>query len=180
MKNDLKRTRDSKNIIVPADKTVNYYSVPKEQYQELLENNITEYRKADENIQQEMDQKSKQIADQLDISDRVDVLAPKAAYVTLKDHKRNFRDRPTFRLINPCPSVVAKISKKMLDRINIDGRKAIKVNQWRNTQSVIEWFKGLQPKENTTFLTLIFAAFTPTSARPYSRAQSTLQKSTLQ
>ena len=162
MKNDLKRIRESKNIIVPADKTVNYYSVPKEQYQELLENNITtEYRKADENIQQEMDQKSKQITDQLDISDRVDVLAPKGAYVTFKDHKRNFRDRPTCRLINPCPSEVAKISKKILDRINIDVREAIQVNQWRNTQSVIEWFKGLQPKENTTFLNFDICSFYP-------------------
>ena len=43
----------------------------------------------------------------------------------------------------------------------MDVREAIKVNQWRNTQSVIEWFKGLRPKKNTTFLNFDICSFYP-------------------
>ena len=166
MRKDLEQIRNCKDIIVPADKTVNYYTVPKEQYLELLQHNVTtDYKKAEENIEKTTNQKNKQLTDQLKISDRIDVLAPKGAFVTFKDHKRNFRDSPSCRLINPCNSEVCKVSKKLLDRINKDVREATKVNQWRSTQDVIEWFKGLRPKKNTTFLNFDICSFYPSISK---------------
>lgn len=41
----------------------------------------------------------------------------KEAYITMKDHKFNFLNKNTFKLINPSYSDVGKISKNTLERI---------------------------------------------------------------
>ena len=53
----------------------------------------------------------KKIATKLGIDDRVDTTANKDAFITLKDHKPNFANKPTCRLINPTKSKIGKISK---------------------------------------------------------------------
>ena len=40
------------------------------------------------------------------------------AYITIKDHKENFPEKPNFRLINPSKSDMGKVSKCILDQIN--------------------------------------------------------------
>ena len=50
----------------------------------------------------------------LNLSNRIDALAAKNAFVTLKDHKPNFQNHPTCRLINPTKSEIGVISKKIL------------------------------------------------------------------
>ena len=163
---DLKAIQSSKNVLVPADKTTNYYSVPKEQYTRLLKENVTkEYKKAAEDSEQLTNMKMKQITDQLDLSDRVDVLAPKAAFVTMKDHKRNFRESPTCRLINPSKLEIDIISKTILDRINAELLEATKVNQWKSTKDVIHWFKDVKTQSNTTFLTFDIVSFYPSISK---------------
>ena len=61
-------------------------------------------------------------------------------FFTLNDHKGNFQNQPTVRLINPAKNEIGRISKVILDKINSSLIKRLKVNQWKNTQSVIEWF----------------------------------------
>ena len=78
------------------------------------------------------------IADNLELSDRIEVLASKTAYVTLKDNKENFRNHPKCRLINPSKSEIGIISEKVLQRINDKVRVATKAHQWKNTTAVIE------------------------------------------
>ena len=65
---------------------------------------------------------------------------------TLKDHKPNFANKPTCRLINLTKSEIGKISKTILDRINRKIMRASKFNQLKNTASVIEWFKVIKNK----------------------------------
>ena len=89
------------------------------------------------------------------------MLAPKNAYLTLKDHKHNFRESLPCRLINPCKSELGVISKQLLDRINVELLKATCVNQWKSTKSVIKWFEGITPQRNTTFLTFDIKSFYP-------------------
>ena len=52
-------------------------------------------------------------------------------FVTLKDHKENFSNRPTVRLINPAKNEIGRISKTVLDDINTRLRESLKVNQWK-------------------------------------------------
>ena len=52
------------------------------------------------------------------IDDRIDKLNEQQCFVTVKDHKEDFRTNPKFRLINPAKSEMGKLSKQILDRIN--------------------------------------------------------------
>ena len=55
-------------------------------------------------------------ATKLELDDRIDVTAQKQAFITLKDHKPNFRNNPTCRLINPTKPEIGKISKQILEK----------------------------------------------------------------
>ena len=46
----------------------------------------------------------------LSIDDRVEMTATKEAFITLKDHKDNFENKPTCRLINPSKQETYKYS----------------------------------------------------------------------
>ena len=65
----------------------------------------------------------------------------KEAFITLKDHKDNFANRPTCRLINPSKNEVGSISKQILEEVNRELLNATKVNQWKNMSSVLQWYK---------------------------------------
>ena len=67
-------------------------------------------------------------------------------FFTLKDHKENFQNNPTVRLINPAKNDIGRIIKVILDKINSGLIKQLKVNQWKNTQNIIEWFMRVEEK----------------------------------
>ena len=104
---------------------------------------------------------NKRIATKLGIDDRVDTTANKDAFITLKDHKPNFSNKPTCRLINPTKSEIGKISKEILDRINSKIVRKSKFNQWKNTTSVIEWFKSIENKQEYNFICFDIVEFYP-------------------
>ena len=151
---DAKRIKNEKNILVPADKTNNYYTVTPQQYKKLMKDNVTAaYTRSDKHVMDKINQEAQTIANTLELADRIDVIAEKAAYITLKDHKDNFRNNPTCRLINPTKSEIGKIAKQTLDRINRELLKATNVNQWKNSDAVIKWFNTIKRKPNATFIT---------------------------
>ena len=71
---------------------------------------------------------------------------------TIKDCKQNFQTNPSFGLINLTITNIAKISKTMLDKIIKKLVSTIHVNQWKNSSSVIMWFKNIQSKFNCSFI----------------------------
>ena len=79
----------------------------------------------------------------------------------MKDHKPNFANKPTCRLINPAKSEIGKISKVTLDRINSKITRASKFNQWKNSTSVIEWFKAIENKQHHSFICFDIVEFYP-------------------
>ena len=87
----------------------------------------------------------------LNVADRMDVIANKNAFVTLKDHKENFASNPKCRLINPAKTEIGIISKKDLENINKQITESTKLNLWRNMHSVIAWFKSIPNKNQTKF-----------------------------
>ena len=70
----------------------------------------------------------------------------------MKDHKANFLNLPTTRLINPAKNEIGRISKQILDQINSKLCEILKVNEWRNTANVISWFKKVESKNSHKFL----------------------------
>ena len=80
-------------------------------------------------------------------------------YITLKDHKENFQSNPKFRQINPAKTELGKVSNVVLDNINNRIRNIINVNQWKNSNSVIEWFSSLKNKSNCIFLSFDIVEF---------------------
>ena len=144
MKSDLKQINKSKEIFVKADKTSNIYSVSKQNYEKLLTENITaHYKKAEASTEKEINIKAKEITEKLNISNRVEPIAHKNAFITLKDHKDRFPNNIKCRLLNPTKSNIGIISKKILEKINFQIRSSLNLQQWRSTQDTIDWFKNL-------------------------------------
>ena len=102
-----------------ADKSSNYYKLEIDEYKQLLQNIITStYKKVNNETVKHISKEAQAIAQQLQVADRINTIARRDAYVTLKDHKPNFANHQTCRLINPAKSEIGKISKKILERIN--------------------------------------------------------------
>ena len=110
------------------------YKVPVDAYRKLLHDNITSaYEKSSPSTEERINKEGKKIAEKLDLDSRIEQLAPKEAYITLKDHKDDFANNPKCRLINPAKSELGIVSKKYLERINQEVRKVADVQQWRST-----------------------------------------------
>ena len=78
-----------------------------------------------------------------------------------KDHKDNFESNPKCRLINPSKSELGKVSKVILDNISNRLREKLKVNQWKNSNSVINWFNSIKNKPSHTFSSFDIVEFYP-------------------
>ena len=118
-------------------------------------------KKTDTKMADEIGAEDKDIALKLEIEDRVIKTTKKNAKITLKDHKPNFRNKPTCRLLNPTKPEIGKISKKLLAEINEKLKVKLKLQQWKNNQSVIKWFKGLSNEQNLSFIQFDMVSFYP-------------------
>jgi hypothetical protein len=88
-------------------------------------------------------------------------MAETEAFITLKDHMENFESNPKWRLINPAKSELGKVSNVILDSINQEIRSTTNVNQWRNSQSVINWFKDIEHKSKYNFVSFDIVDYYP-------------------
>ena len=94
----------------------------------------------------------KNIAERYVIAERVDCFAKYNVFITVKDHKEKFQSNPKYRLINPAKSEIGKVSKFFIENINTKVREISSVNQWRNTDSVINWFENRKSKNKSIFM----------------------------
>ena len=153
LKEDTELIRNEPKLLIAADKTTNFYKLDPATYNDLLEKNITKsYKKAEPETTRAIRTENKNIATRLGINDRVDATANKEAFITLKDHKPNFANKPTCRLINPTKSEIGKVSKAILDCINNTIARKCNFNQWKNTASVIDWFNATEGKKHSNFI----------------------------
>ncbi|CAB4041579.1 Hypothetical predicted protein, partial [Paramuricea clavata] len=135
---DVKNIRKNESLFVPADKTTNFYKMDPPSYNQLLQRNITKtYKKISTQTVSSIENRSKSIANKLNLTDRINTTAEREPFITLKDHKPNFENNPTCRLINPRKSEIGKVSKQILDRINAKVIESTGMNQWKNTKSVL-------------------------------------------
>ena len=68
----------------------------------------------------------------------MECLAKEQAFLTLKDHKENFKNAPTCHLINPAKGEMGLVSKQIFKKINTEIRRITSLNQWKSTTSVIK------------------------------------------
>ncbi len=147
LERDKRKIKSSANVFVPADKTRNFYEMSPSDYQKSPAENVTKsYKHAQENTATDLKTELTTLADELDISNRVNDMTETQAFITLKDHKPDFENHPKCRLINPAKSELGKVSKFILDKVNTQIREQTRVNRWRNSTDAISWFKAIPDK----------------------------------
>ena len=149
----MRSVKSSSKAFIPADKTRNFYEMDKTLHDKVPTQNVTKtYRQSDHSAYKNSNNEAKSIAESLNVVDKVECLAKTDAFITLKDHKEGFSNDPKCRLINPAKSQLGKVSKSLLEDINKTVRESTKVNQWHNTNEVIQWFKKVKDKKKCTFV----------------------------
>ena len=144
---DFKTIKPSNKTLTPADKTSNMYKLTKDKYNHLLENAVTAtYKKVTNEIEDIINKEGIKYAKRADIFDSIEINGTSNCVITLKDHKENFVNHPTTRLINPVKSEIGRISKSILDKINICSCEKLKLKEWINTTDVINWFEEINEK----------------------------------
>ena len=67
--------------------------------------------------------------------------------------------------MNPAKNDVGRISKNILDKINVNLRNSLHLNQWKNTLEVIDWFKGIDNKQCYKFIVFDIKDFYPSISK---------------
>ena len=96
-----------------------------------------------------------------EILDRMYIKSKNTCFITLNDHKENLLNNPTVRLINPVKNELGRISKAILDNINKRLCTSLNINKWKNTASIIEWFKRIEQTHLYKFIMFNIKGFYP-------------------
>ena len=101
LQHDVKMIRTSDKTMTFADKT-NMYRLRKDQYNMLLNNSITStYKKSNNNTKKKINISRKNISKDKEVLQGIDMNCESICFITLKDHKENFQNNSSVRLINP-------------------------------------------------------------------------------
>ena len=103
--------------------------------------------------------------------------ARRPSFITIKDNKPNFRNNTKCRLINPAKNELGLVSKKYLEEIIANVANTIKVNQWRNTTTAIDWFKLLPQKDKSRFIKFDIVEFYPSISEKLLNRSSSFARS---
>ena len=134
-------------------------SINKIQDGRLIMNSITStYKKTNNNIKKQINIAVRNIMRDKELIKRMETNEEGNSFITIKDRKENFDNRPTVRLINSVKNELGRINKLILDKIN---KKISQWNQWKNTDVVIDWFKQTKNKNLYKFVTFDIEEFYP-------------------
>ena len=87
LRNDLNSINKCRNMFIFASKTRNIYETDKDTYLKSLNDNITKtYWKSNNTVCSKIYKKAKQIANDYEISNRIDCLGKDDAFISLKKH----------------------------------------------------------------------------------------------
>ena len=120
MREDLRTINSLESeVIIQSDKTSNFFIMDVNEYKGHLNKEIMKgYRKVDNNIIERIDQEAASLVARIGLDDRIEGIAKKQSFITVKDHKDDFPSKLSFRLINGAKTNLGKISKEILDRLN--------------------------------------------------------------
>ena len=109
----------------------------------MLENVTKDYRQVTNLEVDNINMEVKSIAQDLKLADRIETFRNAEAYITIKDHKEDYKNKTKCRLINPAKSQIGEISKQILQNVNQELRESTNLKQWQSTKSVLDWFKDI-------------------------------------
>ena len=120
-----------------------------------------EYKKAAPQLAKSIKTSHQKIVEDLELQTRVFRTTEREPFITIKDHKPNFQQNPKTRLINPTKCEIGKISKQITANINSVVREKTRLKQWKNSDSVIDWFKMIEQKSKKKFIQFDVVNFYP-------------------
>ena len=92
LRNDVKEINSSDGVLVHGDKSNNIYVVPKKSYNKMVDDSVTKtYRKAAANTKNEIDLEGSEIAERLELADRMEVFAEKEPFYYSKRSQSQLR-----------------------------------------------------------------------------------------
>ena len=110
----------SNTLLVPADKTSNFYKMDTASYNDLLQKNMTKtYKKVTHDTTKSIELETKTIAKKMHLDDRINVTAKREAFVTLQDHKPNFANNPTCSPLNPAKAEIGQQKNRKFSRCHL-------------------------------------------------------------
>ena len=129
MYEDMRRFKESENIFVKSDKSGNLYEIEKGKYKQMMFKEVVKnYKKAPSDLKKELNSEAKMLAHRLGIVDRVEKYNTKNCFITIKDHKSDFKTNPECRLINPAKTQIGRVSKIIVREICNPLRLALNIN----------------------------------------------------
>ena len=162
LKQDKSSIQKESKVFIAADKTTNFYKAKVETHDSLMTKNVTkDYKKSDPETVKGVINDDKKIVNQLDIDNRVFKTSKREAFVTLKDHKSDFENNPSCRLINPTKPEIGRISKFILQNFFKQVRQKTQFNQWEDSSSAIDWFNRIKTKPKSRFIQFDIKDFYP-------------------
>ena len=103
----------TKNFLVSAENSSNPYSMRRESYKKLLNENITKnYKKSCDETKHKINCQGKGIASKLGLNDLIETFTKRIVFII--DHKDNFRSKITCRLINPAKTGIGIVRKQIV------------------------------------------------------------------
>ena len=153
MKKGVNLIKETKKIIIAADKSNYYYSCDLETFKTLRSKNVeTDYKKSNEKAAQLVDKKSCEFAESMKLEEKAQKHTKSECFLTHKDHKENSTIDPEFRVINTAKNELGKVVKIKIDEINREIRYTLGVNQWQSTKNTLDWFRKIQNPNSYTFI----------------------------
>ena len=146
--------------MILAEKTNNYCKIKKEQYENFTTKSIQKkYKKSAETVQSQITIEDKSIAERLQLNDKIHITAKREAFITFKDHKQNYKNKPSCRLINPCKPELGRIRTQIVEKIVLHVKSKTKIDQWKNTNK--DWFNNIDNKKSHTKICFVKCDFYP-------------------
>ena len=85
LRKDTKSVKEDNHPIVKADKTANFYRTKPCDYKDLVDKNMQKaFKKADKGQEAKINKAAKAIAEEIDLSDRVETMPKRDAFIMLK------------------------------------------------------------------------------------------------
>ena len=85
----------------------------------------------------------------------------KNCFITIKDHKSDFKTNPECRLINPAKTQIGRVSKTIIQDICASLRLALNINQWQSTKACIKWFEECDKNDKCSVIKYDIREFYP-------------------
>ena len=107
------------SLLFPQTNLTTFIKISKDTYNKLLQDNFTKsYKKFNVTLIKKINKEAKTIATELKLDDKTEQFNQREVFVTLKDHKVNFKNDPKCTLIKPAKWEIGIIRKHYLEFIN--------------------------------------------------------------